>query len=65
MSDFFKELPLSLRGGIELRVTSALPFDGTNAEGEPTGPVHWFPMYDYVLVSHELWDQLKATCGDG
>lgn len=65
MSDYFKELPLALRDDIELRVTAALPFNGTNAGGEPIGPVHWFPMYDYVLVSRELWDQLKSTCGDG
>ncbi len=60
MSSFLESLPLPLHG-MELRVTSALPFDGTNADGEPLGPVHWFPMYDYILVSRELWDHIKTT----
>lgn len=54
-------LPAALCSGIELRVTDALPFDACNKDGEPIGPVHWFPMYDYVLVSRELWEQLKES----
>lgn len=56
-----RSLPLELCSGIELRVTDALPFDACNKDGEPIGPVHWFPMYDYVLVSRELWGALKES----
>ncbi len=35
------------------------------ARGESLGPVHWFPMHDYVLVSQKLYDQLKAASAHG
>ncbi len=52
------ELPLLPPAGFELRVTDALPQKMTLKSGEEA-MVHWFPMYDYVLVSRELWEKLK------
>lgn len=49
--------------GTEVRVTSALPFMARNEEGENLGPVHWFPMYDFIWVSQEFYDKLKALDG--
>jgi hypothetical protein len=48
-------------GGMEIRVTNALPFRGTDPEGKDLGPVHWLPMFDFVWVSQELYDQIKAS----
>lgn len=52
---------LARLAGLELVVTQTLPFDATNAAGEPLGKWHWVPMFDKLFVSQECFDWIKEN----